>query len=252
MSRDDPRPGREPAPPHDEPVETAPGSDYDGDSSPDSSAPAWDADDPRRRRDQFAPPQEPCECWCMHCRRTFMSDGIWFQRVINDPQGFDGFWRCPTPNCDGAGFTFDIFPTDPDHPANEGWCYSDVDEQDDDDPDAEYGDGPFADASGGADRCGADADSDWDPDEAKYKELDEMFGEDDDIEGEEWKYGLQPGERPPEPAWAEEARRAQEEQERRYDQPDERPRVVDWGDRTDRHTPPRDGSVPFDDDDIPF
>ena len=258
MSRDDPRPGREPAIPREDPVEIAPGSDYDSDSTRESSAPAWDADDPRRCRDQFAPPQEPCECWCMHCRRTFMSDGIWFQRVVNDPHGFEGFWRCPTPNCDGAGFTFDIFPTDPDHPANEGWCYSDDDdEEDEEDPEAEPGDELFADASDGTadafdarDPFGDGADGDWDPDESKYKELDEIFGEDDDIEGEEWKYGLQPGERPPEPAWAEEARREQEEQERRYNEPDERPRVVDWSDRADRHK--RDGSVPFDDNDIPF
>ena len=257
MSRDDPRPGREPAVPHDESVDIAPSSNYDGGKSP-GTTPAWDAGDPRRCRDQFAPPQDPCECWCMHCRRTFMSDGIWFQRVVNDPHGFAGFWRCPTPNCDGAGFTFDIHPTDPDHPANEGWCYSDDDEEEDD-PDEEFGDAFFADASAGtadafddANPSGAGAEADWDPDEAKYKELDEMFGEDDDIEGEEWKYGLQPGERPPEPAWAEEARREEEAQERRYDEPDERPRVVDWSDRVDRQTPPRDGSVPFDDDDIPF
>ena len=255
MSRDDHRPGREPAVPHDDPVEIAPGSDYDNDSSRGSSAPAWDATDPRPCHDQFAPPQDPCECWCMHCRRVFMSDAIWFQRVINDPQDFPGFWKCPTPNCGGAGFTFDIFPTDPDHPANDGWCYSDDDnEEEEDDCDSESGDDFFADASAGmadafdaADLFGGGAEADWDPEESKYKELDEMIGDDDDIEGEEWKYGLQPGERPPEPAWAEQARREQEQQERRYDEPDERPRVVDWSDRTDRQTP-----LPFDDNDIPF
>jgi hypothetical protein len=91
----------------------------------------WDRDDPRRKDDSFAPPTDPCECHCLHCGRTFSSDGIWFQRVINDPQGFKGFWMCPTPNCSGAGFTFDIFPTDPDHPANEGWHYDDDDEEPD-------------------------------------------------------------------------------------------------------------------------
>ena len=29
-------------------------------------------------RDPMGPPEEPCECWCMHCLRSFMSDGIWF------------------------------------------------------------------------------------------------------------------------------------------------------------------------------
>src|SRR5262245_7048102 len=43
------------------------------------------------RKDQFAPPDEPCECYCLHCQRTFMSDQMWFQRVIGDPKGFEGF-----------------------------------------------------------------------------------------------------------------------------------------------------------------
>ena len=64
--------------------------------------PAWDADDPRRQKDQFAPPAQPCECYCLHCNRVFMSDQIWFQRVIGDKNGFEGFWMCPTPNCGGA------------------------------------------------------------------------------------------------------------------------------------------------------
>jgi hypothetical protein len=196
----------------------------------------WDANDARRQKDQFAPPEVPCECWCMHCHRVFMSDAIWFQRVINDPQGFSGFWMCPTPNCGGAGFTFDIFPTDPDHPANAGWHSDDGDEEegewewddDSDGPEAEYA-----------------------PDEAKYKELDEVFGDDDDIEGEEWKYGLEPGQRPPGAAWEEEARLEREEEERRYSEPDERPRVIDWSDREDRRD--RSGQAgEFEDDDIPF
>jgi len=199
----------------------------------------WDADDERRQDDQMAPPKEPCECWCMHCRRVFMSDQMWFQRVINDPHGFPGFWMCPTPNCSGAGFTFDIFPTDADHPANAGW-YSD---DGDDEEGAE--DLPWDDAE-------ADArDEEWNPDEPAYRALDEAFGDDgdDDMEGEEWKFGLQPGERPPEPDWAELARREEEEEERKYDRPDERPRVLDWGNRADRQVPP--GGI-ADDDDIPF
>jgi len=197
----------------------------------------WDAHDERRQQDQMAPPQEPCECWCMHCRRVFMSDQMWFQRVINDPHGFPGFWMCPTPNCSGAGFTFDIHPTDPNHPANADWYYDDGDEDEDDD-DVPWDDQPSDDAEG-----------EWDPDEPTYRALDEAFGdEDDDLEGEEWKYGLEPGERLPAPDWAEQARLEEEEEERRYDQPDERPRVLDWGNRADRQVPP--GSAA--DDDIPF
>lgn len=161
----------------------------------------WDADDPRRREDQFAPPAEVCECYCLHCGRVFMSDQIWLQRVVGDKSGFGGFWMCPTPNCGGAGFTFDIFPTDPDHPANEGWF---DDEEDDDE---------------------------YDPEEPQYSELEEHFLEDDDIEGEEWKHGLAPGEKLPEPEWAEQARREYEQEQKKYDEPDQRPRELDWSNR---------------------
>jgi hypothetical protein len=193
--------------------------------------------DPRDERvtdDCFAPPKIPCECYCLHCQRTFMSTGIWFQRVKNaQPGHLDGFWLCPTPNCDGKGFTFDIFPTDPDHPANEGWHYDDEDDEAwEDDDDLDEGDAsPVA------------GEADYDPDEAKWKRLDEELGEeaDDDIEGEEWKYGLQPGESLPEAEWQMTARREREEEERRYDLPDERPREIEWDE-------PEPGGV----DDIPF
>lgn len=180
------------------------------------------SDDPER--DPMAPPAVPCECWCLHCRRVFMSSEMWFQRVINDPRGFEGFWMCPTPNCDGKGFAFDIYPTDPAHPANEGWDFTD-DEYDEEE----------------------DEPGEWDPQETRYAEMDETWGdneEDDDLEGEEWKYGLEPGERPPAPDWQEDVEREWKEEQRRYDEPDERPRVVDWSDREDRYD--------FSDDDIPF
>ena len=198
----------------------------------------WDENDPRRAKDQMAPPTEPCQCYCLHCHREFNSDEIWFQKVVGDPDGFEGFWRCPTPNCDGAGFTFDIHPTDPEHPANAGWSWSDDDEGEWDED--EEGDG--------------DADASWDPDESKWKELDEELGEeDDDIEGEEWKHGLAPGEQLPEPPWAAEARRHWEEQEKRYDAPDERPRELDWTDQPSRRRPPRgEGTGDITEDDIPF
>src|SRR3954470_6282403 len=106
-------------------------------------------DEPPEHDDAMAPPKEPCECWCMHCRRTFMSNQMWFQRVINDPAGFAGFWMCPTANCDGAGFTFDIFPIDPNHPANQGWTLFDDDDEDhEDDPDELFEDDELDDVSG--------------------------------------------------------------------------------------------------------
>lgn len=196
--------------------------------------------DAERSRDPMAPPEIPCECSCLHCGRVFMSDRMWFQKVIHARDRFDGFWRCPTPNCDGAGFSFDIFPTDPDHPANDGW-FDDDEEVDDD-----FDDNPFT----FGDEPGAEsADDEWDPGEPKYADPGAEFTDDeDDLEGEEWKFGLQPGERPPESERAADAQRAWEEEQKRYDEPDERPRVIDWSDRHDRAA---DGES-FGEDDIPF
>ena len=206
-----------------------------------SEAEAWDAHDPRRQHDPMAPPLEPCECWCMHCNRTFMSDRIWFQKIKGNGEELDGFWMCPTPNCGGAGFTFDIFPTDPDHPANSGWFQDDdttesAEESWSNDPDA---DGEFEDMEA--------EESDYDPDEPRYQMLDEFGGGyDDDLEGEEWKHGLQPGERPErgKPQWV-------IEEEKKYDAPDERPRELDWTDR-EKADGAEPWTGPMNDDDIPF
>ncbi|HVT90302.1 MAG TPA: hypothetical protein VHD56_15730 [Tepidisphaeraceae bacterium] len=199
-------------------------------SEPESDPQSWDAADPRRRHDPMAPPTEPCECYCLHCGRVFMSDQMWLQRIVGARDStLDGFWMCPTPNCSGAGFTFDIFPTDPTHPANAGWY-----EDDDDYEDYEE----FNDLEETA--------ADWDPDESKYKQLDAAFGnDDDDIEGEEWKYGLTPGEQLPEPDWHQQARRQREEEERRYNEPDQRPRELDWTNRDERETGLTEDDIPF-------
>jgi hypothetical protein len=197
--------------------------------SPQRDEPAWDADDPRRQHDQFAPPKDPCECYCLHCNRVFMSDQIWFQRVIGDKNGFEGFWMCPTPNCGGAGFTFDIFPTDPNHPANAGWC---------DDEDEEYYEEEFTDPA----LLEIDTETpEWDPDEPLYKSFDDH---DDDIEGEEWKYGLEPGEQLPQAQWSS-GHREMDEEERRYNEPDERPRELDWSNRDEREGPITEDDIPF-------
>jgi hypothetical protein len=160
-----------------------------------------------------------------------MSDQMWFQRVKGSRDGFDGFWMCPTPNCSGAGFTFDIFPTDPEHPANEGWHSFDDDEGADpawdEDFDEEAGEG------------------EWDPNEPGYKLMEQMDGDDDDdLEGEEWKYGLAPGEVPETALPPTMGSYDSSEEEARYNAPDERPRELDW---TDRKDPP-----PMNTDDIPF
>lgn len=176
-----------------------------------------EAPDPDPRDDPMAPPNAPCECYCLHCRRIFMSDQIWFQRVKGARDGFKGFWMCPTPNCEGAGFTFDIFPTDPDHPANEGWEEFD----DEEDPDAQW----IEDEED-------EGDEEWDPDEEAYKAMDEVDDGEDDLEGEEWKYGLEPGETPQvEPPPPGVPPRNFAEQEALYNAPDRRPRELDWSDR---------------------
>jgi hypothetical protein len=194
------------------------------------------SDDPYdSHSDPMAPPKAPCECWCLHCRRIFMSDQMWFQKVINDPAGFPGFWMCPTNNCGGAGFQFDIFPTDPDHPANEGWHTF----GDDDSADEEFDedDSEVADESG-----------EFKQQPFEFPEEEDF--EDDDIEGEEWKYGIDPFAPVEESPQMIEQQRRMEEQEAKYDAPDERPRVLDWKDREDQRRGA--GGGEFREDDIPF
>jgi hypothetical protein len=184
-----------------------------------------------------------------------MSDRIWFQRVVGrkGKSSFDGFWMCPTPNCDGAGFTFDIFPTDPAHPANDGWYSDDGDDEDEDGfPGDDWDeDELLALDAEPSDDGDDDAGGEWDPAEPKYALLDQHLGdgEDDIIEGDEWKLGPYLGPcddgapRPP-LGWSAQARREWEEEQRRYDEPDRRPRELDWSDRPEEEQ--------VGDDDIPF
>ena len=196
--------------------------------------------DDGKKRDPLGPPEVPCECFCLHCRRTFMSDKMWFQRVIGSNDGFDGFWMCPTPNCSGAGFEFDIFPTDPNHPSNEGWIEIEDTGEWNEEADDEWLEGDDA----------GEANAEWDPDEPQYAMMDEMSeDEEDDLEGEEWKYGVGPGETPkvePPPPGVEP--RNWMEEEALYDAPDRRPRELDWTGREPDDNPG--GS--FSEDDIPF
>jgi hypothetical protein len=195
------------------------------------------------RRDPMAPPQVSCECYCLHCRRTFMSDQMWLQRVKGARDGFNGFWMCPTPNCSGAGFSFDIFPTDPDHPGNEGWFSFDDDggEEGEWDEDSEE----FTELEA------AEPEPEYDPTEPAYTAMDEAGADDDDdLEGEEWKFGLQPGEVPqvdPPPPGTQP--RNWMEEEALFNAPDRRPREVDWTDREERKSG---DPEQFSDEDIPF
>ena len=184
---------------------------------------------PEAVADCFGPPPEPCECYCLHCQRVVNSSDMWYQRVIDGPPGLGGFWMCPTPNCDGQGFSFDLHPTDPDHPANAGWSWSDDEEWDESD-----------------DVDGGDESADYDPAEPQYAD----DGPDEEVvEGDEWKHGLPAGDPAAESPDAADARRRREDEQRRYDEPDRRPRTVDGsGWRRDDERP----SGVIGDDDIPF
>jgi hypothetical protein len=65
--------------------------------------------------DVFGPPAEPTECFCLHCRRVFMSD-LMIPIEVDDER----HWMCPVPGCGAMGYTFDIFPMDNRHP-DSGW-----------------------------------------------------------------------------------------------------------------------------------
>jgi hypothetical protein len=98
-----------------------------------------DLDD--RWSDPFHPPRDSVEVGCLHCGQTYQSDEIvWRLRESHDGL-IRGYWVCPVEGCGGAGFGFDIFPTDP-HYRDErgGWVMDDENEADwdpDDDSDTE-------------------------------------------------------------------------------------------------------------------
>lgn len=203
----------------------------------------WDANDPRRQRDCFAPPAQACECFCLHCHRTFMSDQIWLQRVIGGRDGFDGSWMCPTPNCGGAGFTFDIFPTDPTHPANAGWDDGEDEFDDEDESLATFDESDEWNEDDDPTATDVDA-PDYDPAEPKYAQMDSDLLDSGDLEGEEWKHGREPTAAFTAPDASDGSCNIDEiEDERRYDMPDERPRELDWTHRKDEWV--GDDELPF-------
>jgi hypothetical protein len=88
-------------------------------------------DDPKS--DPFRPPEIPTEVGCLHCQQVYESYLIeWRERTCADGK-VRGFWCCPTPGCDGAGFGFDILPTDPEYQDEHGGWIRDDDADDDDD-----------------------------------------------------------------------------------------------------------------------
>jgi hypothetical protein len=88
----------------------------------------------------FAPPKENTEVGCFHCRRVYDS----YRIELRDGAGPGGkpAWCCPTPNCGGLGFGFDIFPTDPNWVDPTGHLHCVVDDDDDEFDDEEWDDTP--------------------------------------------------------------------------------------------------------------
>lgn len=85
--------------------------------------------------DPFRPPAIPTEVACLHCGQEYESYLIEWQEEIVDGE-VHGFWCCPTPGCDGKGFGFDIFPTDPDYRGEDGepmWVDDETDDETDED-----------------------------------------------------------------------------------------------------------------------
>lgn len=97
------------------------------------------ADDPHLdpQADCFRPPAIPTEVHCLHCGGEYESYLIEWREEVRDGRRM-GFWRCPTPGCGGAGFGFDLLPTDPDYIGEDGqpmWCFDDDEEEEDEDED---------------------------------------------------------------------------------------------------------------------
>ncbi len=107
------------------------------------------ADDvPDPEQDCFKPPAQPVEVHCLHCQREYESYLIEWRIEEYRDGSKHGFWCCPTPGCDGRGFGFDIFPTDPDYRNPDGqkmwnddddeeWLDEEGEEFDDDDDSSE-------------------------------------------------------------------------------------------------------------------
>jgi hypothetical protein len=90
--------------------------------------------------DLFKPPAIPTEVGCLHCQQTYESYLIEWRVSVNDDGKRYGFWCCPTPGCDGRGFGFDIFPTDPEYRDEDGELMWSSDDDEDDDSEMEFDD----------------------------------------------------------------------------------------------------------------
>jgi hypothetical protein len=90
-------------------------------------------DPPDPQKDPFRPPAVPVEVCCLHCGKEYDSYLIEWRIETVEDGSLHGFWCCPTPECSGRGFGFDILPTDPEYRDERGgWVSCDEDEDEDD------------------------------------------------------------------------------------------------------------------------
>jgi hypothetical protein len=55
----------------------------------------------------YDPPVVPVSVRCYVCGEAYTSDRMVFEERF----GEDELWRCPTDQCDGVGFGYDVLPT---------------------------------------------------------------------------------------------------------------------------------------------
>jgi len=69
----------------------------------------------RAKKDSLGPPEQSVLCKCWHCGEQYQSSKMFYGHkegivtLNNTP-----LWWCPTEDCDGAGFRFDIHPVEND------------------------------------------------------------------------------------------------------------------------------------------
>lgn len=80
--------------------------------------------------DPFRPPTIPTEVRCLKCGREYESYLMYWEEKLVAGE-MQKLWCCPHDDCDGAGFGFDVFPTDPEYVNEEGeqMCIWDEEEQ---------------------------------------------------------------------------------------------------------------------------
>ncbi|MCI0366265.1 MAG: hypothetical protein L0Y44_10175 [Phycisphaerales bacterium] len=75
---------------------------------------------PEALKDCMKPPRQSTLVACLHCGEEYDSWRMAYRVRAYSDGAVRGFWECGIPGCDGAGFMFDIFPTDPNYVAEDG------------------------------------------------------------------------------------------------------------------------------------